>query len=126
MGAGGLLGALMGLPPDVGRSLSESDASFAVTWWSWLVVTVPIGASVGFLPALLAVAVWEWQRPRGVRRARLAGSGAAALAVVATAALFQLLTAVALVLVAAAVSFAVAYLSVPLITTTRRRPRRTA
>lgn len=120
--AGGLLGALMVLPGGV-RALSAPDPeTYAEPWWSWLVVTVPVGALVGFMPALLALVVWEWQLPRGTQRARVAGSATAALAVVATAAVFQLLAAVGFVAVAAVVSFVIAYLSVPIITT--RRPRR--
>lgn len=122
MSAGGLLGALVVLPDGIqSQFASEPDTSYTETWWSWLVITVPIGALVGFMPALLALVVWEWQLPKGTQRARLAGSTTAALAVVATAAVFQLLTAVALVVVAAGVSFAIAYLAVPIITT-RRRP----
>lgn len=120
-----MLGALVVLPGSV-RSLSGPEPdTYTEPWWSWLIVTVPIGALVGFMPALLALVVWEWQLPKGAQRARVAGSATAALAVVATAAAFQLLAAVGFVAVAAVVGFAIAYLSVPIITT-RRRQRQTS
>ena len=132
--AGGLLGALVVLPDSLRAQLApEPDTAYAVTW-SALLIAVPIGALVGFLPALLALVVWERQIARGARRARVAGSATAALAVVATAVIFSLMSStpgspswtipdLAFLVVAASVSFAIAYLSVPIITT-RRRPVR--
>ncbi len=132
--AGGLLGALVVLPDSFKAQFApEPDTTYAVTW-SALLVAVPIGAVVGFMPALLALVVWEWQIAKGSRRARVAGSATAALAVVATAGLFSLLnwapgsapwtiSGLAALVIAALVSFVVAYLSVPTITTRRRRRR---
>lgn len=131
MAAGGLLGALLVLPDSLKAQFApEPDTAYAMSW-SALIFTVPIGALVGFMPALLGLIVWEWQIPKGALRARIAGSATAALAVVATAGIFALLTAAPgtewtswnLVVVAAAalISFAIAFVSVPTITTRRRR-----
>lgn len=133
--AGGLLGALVVLPDSLKAQFAgpEPETTYAVTW-SALLVAVPIGALVGFMPALLALVIWEWQIPKGSHRARVAGSATAALAVVATAALFFLLNSapgsapwtisgLVLLAIAALVSFVIAYLSVPTITTRRRRRR---
>ena len=129
--AGGLLGALVVLPDGLKAQFAlERDTTHAVTW-SALLVAVPIGALVGFMPALLAVVVWEWQFPQGFPRARIAGSATAALTVVATPCVLSLVspspgsslwTASGLVLlaVAALVSFTIAYLAVPAITTKRQ------
>lgn len=132
--AGGLLGALVVLPDSLKAQLApEPDTTSTVTW-SALLLAVPIGALVGFVPALLALVVWEWQIAKGSRRARVAGSATAAVAVVVTAVLFFLvnsapgstswtISGLAVLAIAAVVSFVIAYLSVPTITTRRRRRR---
>lgn len=132
--AGGLLGALVVLPDSLKAQFApEAETTYAVTW-SALLVAVPIGALIGFMPALLALVVWERQTLKGSRRARVAGSATAALAVIATAGLFFLLNSapksaswtisgLALLAIAAVVSFVIAFLSVPAITTRRRRRR---
>ncbi|GAB2578836.1 hypothetical protein [Microlunatus antarcticus] len=130
MTAGGLLGALLVLPDSFKAQFAPTPDTTAAVTWSALIVTVPVGAVVGFMPALLALVVWEWQISKGARRARVAGSATAALAVVATAGIVALLIAApdsewtiwnSLVVAAAAViSFAIAFVSVPTITTTRR------
>jgi len=133
--AGGLLGALVVLPDSLKAQFApEPDTAYAASWFA-LLVAVPIGALVGFMPALLAVVVWEWQIPQGVRRARVAGSAMAALAVVATPGVLPLvdsspasaswtISSLVFLAIAALASFTIAYLSVPAITTKGRRSLR--
>lgn len=131
VGAGGLLGALVVLPDSIKAQFDpEPDTAYAATW-SALLIAVAIGALVAFMPALLAVVVWEWQVTKGARRARVAGSATAAIAVFATGGIHTLLTAapeneswtiqgLVVLGIVAMISFAIAYLLVPVITIRRR------
>lgn len=121
MSAGGVLGALVILPDCLDAQFAAQPGTAYSLTWSGLLIAVPVGALVGFMPALLATLVWIWQHPKGARRARILGSGTAALTVVATAAVLQLLPAVLLVVGAAVVSFATAYVLIPVVTTRARK-----
>jgi hypothetical protein len=112
LAAGALGGALLG------AGLQISDVAYRS--WDTVLLAVGVGALVALPAALVAVITYQWVEARSVRAAWVAGSLAAAGAVVGTAAVLQMLATV-LTLGGATAAFVTALVSAPFVTT--RRPR---
>ncbi|GAB2593995.1 hypothetical protein GCM10009593_38300 [Microlunatus antarcticus] len=100
----------------LGAALQASDGAYRS--WATVGFAALVGALVALPAALAAVIVYQAVEGKGLRLAWLAGSFAAALAVVGVALVLGVFDAPA-VAVCAAVALAVAFMSAPVVTTRR-------